>query len=98
MSAGAAELAHHPILVSELIAGMERGQLHRDAVASGDVLIRAGGFADRDDSRAILLEILLRILGRQRGLAQHVEGVAIRALARAAGSLSASSMSRPITN
>src|SRR5690349_17720361 len=49
----------------------------------GDVDVRSRVAPDLDDGRAILLEVLLGIVRRQRRLAEHVKRIAIGALTRA---------------
>ncbi len=72
------QLVHNALPLGELIAGMERGELDRNAGAV-DRTLPGGSLADGRDRLFIGLEIALGIGGGARGFAQHVVGIAIAA-------------------
>ena len=72
-------------LAAGLEAGIECGQLHRDAWARHQRLEArvsgwSDGMADRLDGREIPVEIMLRVGVRLRRLAEHVVGEAVAVL------------------
>jgi len=79
------QLAAHAGALGVLVARMQRGQLHRNAGRGEQDGERAAG-ADGADRHAVAVEVARGISGGERGLAEHVEGIAVGrvfALARA---------------
>ncbi len=80
---GAGEVAHHRHefrhdagLLCHLVAGMERGELDRDAGVGADI-VAAGRRRDGGDGAGIGMGVALGVLGGLRRLAQHVVGIAV---------------------
>ena len=70
------QFGHHPILLRDLIAGVQRRQLDRDAGVPGDGTMRASA-GDGRDGLAVFVGIAVGVAGGHRRLAQHVIAVGV---------------------
>ena len=70
------QLAEHPLALHCLEARMQRREPHRNA-RSGEGAIRRRGLADTVDRKTVGIEIARCIIRGPRGLAEHVEGIAL---------------------
>ena len=73
------QLGEHALALRPGVARVQGGELHRDAVAV-DHAAALRGRADGLDRAFVILEVALGVGGGHRGLAEHVEGVAVALL------------------